>query len=274
MAKRNHFRNAQKKLYRSQKFRNPYFQVKELNYRQIAMLSIAGLVVLTILTTRFLFNDHFTIRNVDVQGTKYFSTKVFEDVLRRYFDKPFLLVFDHRNRFVYQEQDLQKQLRSTFAFESLTLRLEDQTLHIGVVEKDSIVIWQTATKQYVVDLEGTIVRDVATEDMLDLPIFVDRNNTPVSIGARVMTKQEVENILLFHEQLTKQQIAIQNTQIDRVAGKWMGVETQQGYEILFDATGDIVAQAERLQIILRDKVPDVARLNYIDLRFGDHVYFQ
>jgi hypothetical protein len=50
--------------------------------------------------------------------------------------------------------------------------------------------------------------------------------------------------------------------------------TEDGYGILFDALGDIDAQLQNLDVVLREQVEDRGSLEYIDLRFGDRVYFK
>ena len=54
----------------------------------------------------------------------------------------------------------------------------------------------------------------------------------------------------------------------------MGVKTGLGYRILFDASGDIDGQANHLEVLLRETINNPEQLDYIDLRFGDHVYFK
>ena len=50
--------------------------------------------------------------------------------------------------------------------------------------------------------------------------------------------------------------------------------TQVGYSILFDLTGNIDEQFRNLMVVLQEQVEDPTRLEYIDLRFGDKVYFK
>lgn len=291
MAKRNHFHNTQKKHYRSKKFRNPYFQSNQLSLRHLVILSMVGFLGTLSVLVFFFMSSRFSILQIQVNGTKYFSTELFEASLRSYFHKPFLLFFDHRNRFVFNQQELQQTLEQSFAFESMSFKREGQTLQIDLVEKQSQMIWISGEQQSVVDLEGKIIRLLTADeqavlrgtstdpDSVDavriraLPQFIDRNSIAVSVGSQVLTTQEITNIFLFHKRLAEQHIPMKNTQVDRVAGKWIGIETVEGYQILFDATGDIESQVKRLELILREKVTDVTQLKYIDLRFGDHVYF-
>lgn len=292
MAKRNHFRNTQKRQYRSQAFRNPYFQSKQLTLRHLIILSLVGVVGTLVLVVFLLRNDRFFLKDVTISGASIFSRERFEQTIRDYFQKQSLFVFNNRHQFFYRAQDLTLALSEQVAFESINLKREKQTLTITVVEKQSQMIWASGEQRYVVDLEGKIIRELTEEErsfltdtsketdikemaqLRTLPLFIDRNHIPVTVGSSVLTSQEITNIFDFHKQLQEHHIGMKNTQVDRVAGKWIAVETTDGYQILFDATGDIPAQISRLELILKEKVSDVSRLTYIDLRFGDHVYFQ
>ena len=292
MAKRNHFRSSQQKNYRAQRFKNPYFQDKRISPRLIFVISIGIFLIICSSIFFFAMSNRFAIKRININGTHYFSEELFKDVLTSYIHKPFLIFFDHANRFVFNSDDLQNVLESKFAFESISIHRTGDSLLIDIKEKQSQIIWQSGKNQYVVDLEGIIIRELSEEErtilsnepgiietnenqlLRDLPVFVDRNEVQVSIGSQVLTNDEMTNIFLFHKLLQLQNIQVINTQIDRLAGKWIGIKTADGYEILFDATGDTNIQASRLEVILREKIEDETQLQYIDLRFGDHVYFQ
>ena len=107
-----------------------------------------------------------------------------------------------------------------------------------------------------------------------MPIFVDRSNGEIKIGDSVLTAEEIASVFRFGEHLKAQNISYTQVEFDRLAGKWTGLLTTDGYRILFDVTGDIDAQAQRLELIRKEKIKDVSKLEYIDLRFGDHVYYK
>lgn len=107
-----------------------------------------------------------------------------------------------------------------------------------------------------------------------LPVFVDLNRIEIAAGTRVLTPEEIQVIFRFHDRLRQLTIQFHETRVDRLAGKWMSVRTQDGYDIFFDPSGDANMQADNLATILKEKITDPKRLQYIDLRFGDHVYFK
>lgn len=292
MAKRNHFRSEQQKTYRTQRFRNPYFQTKSIKAHWILFAGGLFVVICCIGLGLLLTSERFMIRFVEVKGTKYFSEDLFKEQVLSYLFKPSLLVINHRNQFVFDPQELQSQLETVFQFESIVIQRDGQKVRISVKEKQSQIIWYTGSMRYLVDLEGVVIRELSPEEedlleappaiqieptiqlLRELPIYIDRNNTPVNVGDHVLTKNEIEQISRFSKKLGSIHLVQKSIQVDRLAGKWMGVRTNDEYDILFDATGDIDAQFVRLETLLKEKITDPSSLQYIDLRFGDHVYFQ
>ena len=107
-----------------------------------------------------------------------------------------------------------------------------------------------------------------------LPVFLDLKNGKASVGMQILAEQEIEHILQFQNLLRTQGIDFTETQIDKEVGKGMALVTKQGYKILFNPEDDLRLTSERLKTILKETIQDPSKLQYIDLRFGDHVYYK
>ena len=235
----------------------------------------------------------FKITQVKIEGVEFFSEQeVIEKTWGYLHDRRFLF-FTNENRLLFHKDTCQEHLESFYAFEYLNLDIVDgETLHLSFKEKASELLWTSSEMTYVVDLHGMAIREISHQEsswlegvaeeeiMLDqrqflsLPRFRDLNDIEVVIGENVLTENEIEAIFRFQQHLDSQQIAFTETQIDRLSGKWMGVLTIDQYLILFDAYGNIDDQAGHLETVLRDSVQSREDLEYIDVRFGDHVYFK
>ncbi len=286
----NHFRRAQKRKYRTGTFRNPYF---EPNKRKPLIFVGVGFVFLAIASGLIYVTTHskFDISQVNTTGVEHINKETFANAANGYFNDSTLFFFSPRNRFLFRSESLAELLSEKFTFEEIDVERVKDRVKISLVEKTSQLLWYTNDNVFVVDLEGALIQELNKDEITmlraeefeptkkhrllrSLPKFRDRNDVVVEIGDTVMTPQEIENIFTFHEHLHAQQIPFYETQIDRLAGKWTGVLTQSGYDILFDATGDIEAQATNLDTLLANTQQAPEDLDYIDLRFGDHVYIK
>ena len=234
-----------------------------------------------------LSSDRFKIQQVDISGTEYIDVVELEGVVATYLESSSFLVWKKSNIFLFDPVELSDAISQQFTFADVETSSSGQTLYLQVIERTSNLIWVVGEEYYVVDLEGIIVRKLSNTEQVELtgegesetiisslPIFIDKNIIPIQIGDSVLTSIEIQGVFDFHLQLQELGINYANTIFDRLAGKWVSVETEAGFDILFDPTGDIAGQAERLSAVLQNEIEEPELHDYIDLRFGDHVYFQ
>jgi hypothetical protein len=292
VGRRNHFRNTQRRQYRSGAYTNPYFRRNEKSFLIASVPIIVGAVVVTFVVGILLLHPGFRITNVSVNGLDKFDESLFEQTIRDTLSSRVVFIFGRSSRFLFSSEDLKENLEKHFVFESIDVRLQGREVTINIIEKQSQILWKSGENLLLVDVSGIIIRELSKEErdllarergdteskdaktLRELPVFVDRNKIEVHVGDSIFTPDEVEAIFRFHAHLLVQGIVFTETHVDRLAGKWMGVRTQDGFDILFDATADIDAQARNLQTLFREQIEDPKKLEYIDLRFGDHVYFQ
>ncbi len=294
MKKRNFLHRTQKKRYKAGKFKNPYFDKNSKKIFSLVFPIIGAFTGLIILIVILFTHTNLNITNVEINGIKFIDKQIIKKEINSYLNNNYLFVFKKRNVFLFNKNELVKRLKSKFIFDELFIDLHKKQITIHLTERTSQLLWTTNDIIYVVDLNGVVVRELSAVELeildteisdpsiitkdkrrLDeLPIFLDKNNLKINIGDSVLKETEIVSIIEFHKHLKNQGIEFTNTNIDRLAGKWIGVKTKDGYDILFDATADINNQAMNLKTILQEKIDDKSKLNYIDLRFGDHVYFK
>ena len=275
MRRRNFFRKTQQKKYASRSFRNPYFR-ERVDKRPIMILTGVLITFLMILIGLFILflNPSLQINEIHVSGIETIDKTEFDDVLRSYTGKRVFIFFPRQNRYLFDQDELVEYLKGRFTLLDAHVSRIKNKVEIQIIERTSFLIWQTKGQSFVVDLDGIVIR-IDNDDLLSLlPIFVDRSNGEIKIGDSVLTAEEISSVFRFGEHLKAQNISYTQVEFDRLAGKWTGLLTTDGYRILFDVTGDIDAQAQRLELIRKEKIKDVSKLEYIDLRFGDHVYYK
>ncbi|MBI4592353.1 hypothetical protein HY733_02810 [Candidatus Uhrbacteria bacterium] len=278
MARRDYFTQVQKRRYQSRQYRNPHLHSRtSIPWKTLTGVLAGCLLILGFVT--FLFtNELFRITHVDVSGVESIDTSILETTITEYLHERAFLVFRRSNQFLFSSDDLSRSLEEQFALASNSMSLQGGTLFIHLEERSSNLFWKTSDRLYVVDLEGIVVREVThPEDPIlqqELPVFIDVNGLEVTIGSQVLTSTEVDAAFELFMHLNELEIAFQYLELDRLAGKWVKLVTDQGYSILLDLTGNINEQIQNLSIVLQEQVEDPSTLEYIDLRFGDKIYFK
>lgn len=308
MRSRNEFRLPQKRRNDAKRFSNPYFRREEKrDWKMIVLATGIGLAAVCMVAAVFA-SPFFAVQRVKVTGTETVSPDEIAAHAWAELERRRLLFFRAKNRFLYDEQRLFDALGSAYAFETLDiartcdLRGNGCGLAVAVREKTSQLLWSSGDRLYLVDLHGIAIRELTPEEVASwkspdpppqdplpdgslpvsvsidplkkLPLFVDLNASTVDVGSTVLTESEVSNLLEFEKRLSAMNVLFSQVDVDRLAGKWMAVKTLAGFNILIDASGDIPAQILNLQVLMRDTIKDTKDLRYIDLRFGDHVYYK
>jgi len=278
MSKHDFFQRCQVKSHQDGKWRNPYFrQTKKKRSRYkwpgliLGILALIGLVF-------FLFAPGYTINRVVVQGTEYIDPRNIEEVAWDELHNRRYLILPGTNRFLINEEAIGLALNDKFVFESLEISQEGSTLVVIVQERVSSLVWSTGERHYFVDNAGTITRELLPEEVestvTNLPQIFDQSNAGLRIGNTVLNTDIIQATFDFLALAGQGGVEIEYLAVETEESEWMLAHVKEDYDILFDPTEDIARQVNNLFVIMKESVEDISKINYIDLRFGDHVYFK
>ncbi|HBR80348.1 MAG: hypothetical protein UX09_C0004G0017 [Candidatus Uhrbacteria bacterium GW2011_GWE2_45_35] len=294
--RRNFFRKAQVAPYQAHRFKNPYFRAKAKAPTWPLAAAGAAIGLLIALSSFFITAPIFTISSVRVEGAETINPKEIRDLAEDYLSSRSLLFFKTSNRLFFNEEKMRSLLEDKYSFSTLDVKREKQTLAIIFKEKISSFLWLTNSNSYLLDETGSVIRATPTEEtelILSPPliqgptkigglipetvkilVFQDLANKPISVGDAVLLENEVYNVRTFFEAMYSAGIIIDRFELNRSIGSWLKAETQEGFDLLFDPSGDVLQQADNVLLLLKDQVKDRSALEYIDVRFGDHVYYK
>ncbi len=274
--RRNFFKKHHLKRYESRRFNNPYFK-KPKRQIKIKWQTIAVLVAIIFIVAVLIYSSLFRIDNVDIKGTEHISPDQITQIAHAELDRGRFLIFPNNNRFFLHEERMQSKLNEQFVFDSIEMEVSGHTLTITVKERVSTLIWITADRYYFVDLSGTIIRELAQDEFEEapgFPKFFDENNHQVAVGQTVLASEAIQGSIDFLILAEQGGITIDSFSYESVENDWLAAKSTEGYWILFKPTEDIESQVNNLLIVLRESIDSVNLIQYIDLRFGDHVYYK
>lgn len=295
--RRNHFRRAQVSRYQNRPYQNPYFS--QIRPQSIFPFVIAGLSLgILIAFMSFVFTTpSLRLETIQIEGVKTAGEEQVRTSVEQYLSSARWLFFHPSHRFFFQEEVLRKKLESQFSFERLDIRLEPPTVLIIISEKIPVALWMTGTHSYFTDAKGIVIREISEEEqknVLEPPIpygpvkegetfppltspfwiFEEKSGKDVGIGTSIMSKEDMDDIRFFLEHVSALTIHVRRFDLDRRIGTWMKAVTENGYDILFDPSQDVQNQVTHLETVLREQISDPSVLQYIDVRFDDHVYYK
>lgn len=224
----------------------------------------------------FLFySPYFKIEKIEILGLEKIDKNEIKAIVDWQISRPRFLIFRQENLFLFNKEDLSKNIKTKYIFDNLTIEKNSpNSLIIRLKEKASKIIWIANNKNYNVDLEGTAVSETSTSNSeIALPIVYDESNKEVVIGEKLLGKEQVQAVCELSEKISQ----IANVEIvfyKITTEKELRAVTKEGWYILFNGK-DVESQLLKLNLILKEKIKDQRKnLEYIDLRFEDRVYYK
>ena len=94
----------------------------------------------------------------------------------------------------------------------------------------------------------------------------------IKISESVVTSKMVDFILKLNEKIKP--IGLEAGYYESKAVTEVSLVTKAGWRAHFDVNNDLDTSIANLKLILNDKIKDQSKLEYIDLRFGNKVFYK
>lgn len=283
--------------YQRKKFRNPLFPRKDKAARP--KRRVIYLVLLLILISVGLFwvnqSSEFTVRYIDVVGTEQISKVDVLAVAENQLEKSRFLFFDQSNIFFFKKSVLKKELFSRYQIQKVKVKKKYfDTILVEIIEKPIALVWLSENQKYYLDKNGIATTKVgetsnlvvegggegteiirSDSKTLSYPTIADQNNRPVEIGTEAVLPTTAEFLIALHQGLLERaDFDISHYTIISPAADEITMVTKEGWQAHFNLTDLPETQVERLFLILQNRVDDRDNLEYIDLRFGEKIFYK
>lgn len=252
------------------------------------VIVIAGLFI-------FSYANIFQIDDVEVSGMERISSAEIESLILNQADKRIYILFKQGSIFFFSKREARKTIQDNFLVEKVKIKKSYfKTIKVDITEKQSGIAWVSNGDQHYLGLEGVALREIelgggfvveeggANTDVIrselssgDFPVVYDLSNGDVLIGQLITTEELVNFVLgLFDELSLVADFEISHFNIERPFSREVNLVTKEGWEARFKIDEDPSTQGGILMQILQQKIRDRENLEYIDLRFGEKVFYK
>lgn len=297
MKRRNFFKTATQHEYRLKRFRNP--EVKSpihIPWRAfLFLLFLFGIIIGA--PFALAFGPAFQFNDVVIEGLTSVTPDEVRQIVDAQMQKKRFHLFPQKTRFYFKTDELASTLQDQFHFATLNVSVEGRTVHVVAEERIVEFVWVVSGKRYFLDLSGVILSELddAQNAQIDarinevpveeppaegeilhpnMPIVYDQDSKEVAVGRKMVSETFVQGIIELDKGLRRAGIKPKSYELPSLNSSSVTVITDQPFELLLLASGDIEEQLSRLQLIMNDYKDRLSDLSYIDLRFGDHVYLK
>ncbi len=275
---------------RRRRYTNPYFQTRSSDrfiattaksvaarisprgwlYIALAVVIIGALVWLSA------FSSITRLQRVEVIGADNHDPLELERLAWYQSEERRFLLLSQEQLMLYKSSELRKALEDRFAFESIRVSKRfPNTLRVMVTEKQSAAVWFEADAYYQVDPSGWIISPLGGP-LPGMPIVYNNGDARVE-GKKVSNSEQVIAAATYLSQelpgrlsnLTIRQLVIDN---ERATLKAI---FNPNVIVFFSTEGALSGQLDRLEILVKQELKDqFKKLSYVDLRYGEKVYYK
>ncbi|MBU0636821.1 hypothetical protein KKH16_01260 [Patescibacteria group bacterium] len=266
------------------KYTNPYFQKKRAFSIKIPTYSwrikITVLLIFigfSFLVWFFFFSTIFNIKTIIIEGAIKISANDIESLV---WEQTNDIIWGRGvNIFLFNKKDLAEKINKKYNLNDL--RIEKKMfskINISFNEKQQSIIWFEADKYYYLDILGNIINEVN-------PLNISQKNIPF-ISNNGDNKIVEKKVNISHDKITfilnlflefkdkKHNFEIEKFIINNEENTIV-LKVISGPIIYFNIKDDFSKQTSKLLIIIDQKIKDdFSKKTYIDLRYGDRVYYR
>ncbi|PIR92002.1 hypothetical protein COU01_04065 [Candidatus Falkowbacteria bacterium CG10_big_fil_rev_8_21_14_0_10_44_15] len=277
------------RIYSPRKYVNPFFQRRRSRVRRLSLkikLIILGCGCLIVAVGwALLFNRYFMVDNVIVNGSQKIAEDKIYDIIAKRLSARRLFIFSQQNIFAFSKRQAKREILNNFFVADLTINKKlPRTITVSFNESAPVAVWAEGERYYYIDSNMIILSPVESLELSADNLIILKNALAESqiktedTTKKVAVGERYLNICLnLRQKLVEKQIAIDNIcEVNKAEVKVQIKVSAGGPKIYFSADDTLDKQFAKLTVLLAGKIsPDaLSKLEYIDLRFGDKVYYK
>lgn len=280
------------KVYISQKsYDNPYFSsAKKKGVAHVASsISLKTKIIFFLILSAssffiwlFLYSKYFLIYDIDINIEKVndiggLSESEIEKITREQLRSRYIFL-PGNNIFLFKEDDLYQKLNKDLAFESIniTKKLPNKLL-IDIKEISYALIWKENNEFYYITINGEVISSVYEEDMKNIfPLIENR-------GVDLITENSINDkanhlrlaVLLYKDFKDTNILNVEKFILGNQNENTLTMKILDGPEVYFSTINEVGPQKDNLLILKDGKLKnDLYSKSYVDLRYGDMIYYR
>jgi cell division septal protein FtsQ len=300
--KKNFFSNKKYRIVKQPvKYLNPFNKKRSrLQFKPMMVINFILLMGIGGFIYFFIFSNFYNVTDIQVSGNVVISTDDVLDITGQYLNKNQLFIFKNRNIFLFSKNAIKKRLNEVIILEDLKVdKILPNTIKLTLVEKNSAIKWISNDNEYLLDNQGQIIKKYYVSATPQIFVVQSENNAPkitpetgndakfikirnlanqqVNLGDFVMKAENASFILELADKI-KDMEYLKYTEIDvpNAYPQYLSVIMAGDWQIQFNLLDSVSLQLNRLNLLIDQKIKkeNLNRLEYIDLRLGESIYYK
>jgi len=277
------------RIYSPRSYQNPFFGRRRKKIRRFSLktklLVLSALLVAGALIWVLFFNSYFLVDNIQINSGQNIPAGKIYDIITGQLEKSRLFFFSQNNIFAFSRRQAKNAILKEFYVSDLKIKKKlPRTLMIYFREEQVAAAWAEGDSYYLIDNKMTILS--AADPLVlsgGLPVLknVSKENQIKSEGGLIkkvsIGDKYFSGCLNLFKQFSDISLAVDNVCEVNAPETEIRLNIAGGRpKIRFNIDDDLNKQFTRLTVLLAEKINQekLAKLEYIDLRFGDKIYYK
>lgn len=229
----------------------------------------------------FAYSPIFTIKNIVVNNIEFKPTEDrLREILREAMSKKRWYILPQSNLVFFSKKRAQNILASEFYIEDVTFsRHWPNVLKVNVANNVIVSIWQASNGEFLMDRRGMLVQQLSevSADTSSLPLIYEQNSPARNLGDSVISA----DLAIFIDRLYDKwksdlpNLLPQKILVDSESLPTIQAYMTDGWYVNISAESTAEPQVESLKRLMEERIKDDrSKLQYIDVRFGNRLYFK
>lgn len=262
---------------------NPFFNRPKVRSRISGKAKLVFFLIIScfgFLIWAFFISGLFFINSIEVAGHPEELKNIILEKSWEQSHRPRLGVFKQNNLWAFDKSGLIAELNSGYTFEELKIKKRPfHKIIISFIDKKSSFVWKEGDKYYYIDDKGAVIKEADPLNIKADNAFLVENRGDARAEDKSLEEEEIR--LGYIKQLDVSLKAAQEVvfTVERYIvdndTHTVKAALKEGPEIFFNSEAEAGTQLNRLITLIKDKLKDdYKNKKYIDLRFGELIYFQ
>ena len=259
----------------SGKFKKKYQLKRKLIFKKRVFCYLFLILTLFLISFYLIcFSSFFQVKEVEISGNQKVPAQIIKNLIEEKLSQRILL-FHSKSIFLTNLKELEKRLLSKFPqIKKVDFNRDlPNKLIVLIEERKPVAIFCQNKEYFFVDEEGIIFEEISEKGswLVIRNSFLSRD---IKLGEEIIEKKNLTQILKIKSELKNLGLGINSTEI--INEQRVNASTSEGWEIYFDLQDKISQQIFNLSLVLKEKISSQERRNleYIDLRFGNQIYYK
>jgi len=276
-----------KKDYQQKSLNNPFFRRRKQNHKsghKFKRLYFFGFIFLLLICLSlfylFFISNNFLIQKIEVNGLTRSSDEKLVEMAWAQSEESKLIFLKQINLFCFDANKLQDNLNNNFSFAHLSVKKKwPHTVTINVEERSLAFIWKDSDQAVFSDSEGCLVSEISPnlDDFKKYPVlspvikdeYITKNNCLNFDQDYLSSLLNLDSKIRLYDKLLVRDYTLES-EFNTITAN-----LELGPKVYFNVKNELDKQVKKLAVIEHEKPEaEFKVLEYIDLRYGDRVYFK